>query len=334
MPKQAPDQAQSLAVRYASWFKVGAAVNHRTIATHAELIRQHFNSITAENEMKFESLHPKPDTFDFGPADDILDFAKQNGIQMRGHTLVWHNQTPDWVFQNDSGEVRSRAELLGTMRHHIHTVMGHYQGNLYCWDVVNEAVSDEGETLLRPSRWREQVGEDYLAQAFWYAHEADPEAQLFYNDYNETNPAKREKIYRLVKDLLDQGVPIHGIGLQGHFKLDGIVLDEVKAAIERYASLGVRLQVTELDISLYDLGDRRKDITHPDPERLAQQAERYEELFDLFRQYASAIDAVTTWGVADDETWLDDFPVKGRKDWPLLFDVQHQPKPALAHLLR
>ncbi len=231
MPEEDAGEIQSLAKQYAPWFKIGAAVNHRTISSHRDLIRTHFNSVTAENEMKFESLHQRPDTFNFHDADDILDFAEAHNIAMRGHTLVWHNQTPRWVFQDENGHPRGRAELLGTMRHHIHSVLRHYHGRVYCWDVVNEAVTDEGDTLLRSSPWLEQVGDDYLAQAFWYAHEVDASAQLFYNDYNETNPIKREKIYRMVKGLLDQEVPVHGIGLQGHFKWNAIVIDDVKAAI-------------------------------------------------------------------------------------------------------
>ncbi len=322
----------SLAKAYAPWFKVGAAVNHRTIKSHGPLIVQHFNSVTAENEMKFESLHKRPDSFSFDQADDILDFATSHGIAMRGHTLVWHNQTPSWVFLDDQGRERPRAEMLGIMRYHIHAVVKHYQSKIYCWDVVNEAVADSGDEILRPSPWLKQVGEDYLAQAFWYAYESDNQAALYYNDYNETDPIKREKIYRLVKQLLDQGVPIHGIGMQGHFKLNTINLDHVKAALDRYASLGVRLQITELDISLYDADDRTTDVKSPDPDRLALQADRYGELFALFTEYASVLDAVTLWGVADDENWLDDFPVKGRKDWPLLFDGEHQPKVALKRL--
>jgi endo-1,4-beta-xylanase len=219
------------------------------------------------------------------------------------------------------------------MRHHIHTVLSHFQSRVYCWDVVNEAVADSGEAMLRESPWLDQVGDDYVAQAFWYAHEADPKAQLFYNDYNETDPVKCEKICQLVKGLVEQGVPIHGIGLQGHFKLNAIRLDEVRRAFDRYASLGLRLQVTELDISLYDWGDRRRDLTEPDQDRLEIQAERYQQLFQIFQDYASMLDSVTFWGVADDSTWLDDFPVRGRLDWPLLFDRKQQPKPAFRRLM-
>lgn len=167
-----------------------------------------------------------------------------------------------------------------------------------------------------------------IAKAFEYAHEADPNALLFYNDYNESQPQKRDKIYTLVKSLLEQGVPIHGIGLQAHWNLFDPALDDVRAAIEKYASLGLQLQLTELDISVFRFDDRRTDLAAPEPGMLERQAERYEAVFRLLREYRGVISAVTFWGAADDYTWLDDFPVRGRKNWPFLFDARHRPKPA------
>ena len=257
-----------------------------------------------------------------------------NGMKLRGHTLVWHNQTPNWVFENEAGGKVDRQTLLDRMRAHIHTVVQRYGRTVYAWDVVNEAVTDEGEEWLRPSRWLEGIGEDYLVKAFQYAHEADPHALLFYNDYNECDPGKREKIYRLVKWLQERGAPIHGIGLQAHWNLHRPSLDEIRASIERYASLGVQLQITEMDVSVFDHDDHRTDLTEPTEDLIKRQAERYGQFFDLFREYRDVITGVTFWGATDDYTWLDYFPVRDRKNWPLLFDGNHRPKPAFHSVIR
>lgn len=314
--------AVRLAEAYAPCFRIGAAVNPRTLVSHANLLARHFNSVTAENEMKWASTEPAPGDFRFDAADRMLAFAEAHGMGVRGHTLVWHNQTPSWVFEG------ARAQVLARMRSHVEAVMGRYRGKIYAWDVVNEAVADGGDELLRASRWRDAAGEDYIAEAFWMAHRADPGAQLFYNDYNEMHPQKRAKIHRLVRDLRGQGAPVHGIGLQGHWRLDTPAASDIRAGLELYASLGVRLQVTELDISLHAWDDRSADRAEPDPDRLERQAQRYAEIFAIFREYRSVLDAVTFWGIADDATWLDHFPVRGRKDWPLLFDVHHRAKSA------
>jgi len=185
----------SLHKEYEDYFLMGAAVNPLTIKYQKDLIIKHFNSLTAENEMKFESLQAEEGTFTFDQADQLLSFANEYGKKVRGHTLVWHNQTPDWVFTNKNGNPIDRYTLLERMKTHISTVMERYKGQIYSWDVVNEAVSDSGDNLLRDSKWKDIVGEDFIDKAFEYAHLADPNALLFYNDYNESNPEKREKIY-------------------------------------------------------------------------------------------------------------------------------------------
>ncbi|MEC0368820.1 endo-1,4-beta-xylanase [Paenibacillus chibensis] len=314
--------------RFADDFKIGAAVNPLTIVTQQELLTHHFNSITAENEMKFISVHPQEEVYTFEAADELARFARTNGMAMRGHTLVWHNQTPDWLFEDRQGQPVDQAELLKRLRSHIQTVVGRYKQDIYAWDVVNEVIADEGGELLRPSRWLDIAGPDFIGKAFEYAHEADPEAVLFYNDYNESDPLKRDKIYALVKSLLERGVPIHGIGLQAHWNLYDPVLDDIRAAIEKYASLGLQLQLTELDMSVFRFEDRREGLTAPEPGMLERQAERYEAVFKLLREYRDVISSVTFWGAADDYTWLDGFPVPGRKNWPFLFDERHRPKPA------
>jgi len=212
------------------------------------------------------------------------------------------------------------------MRAHIETVVSRYKGKIYAWDVVNEAVSDQRGERLRPSKWLDIIGEDFIAKAFEFAHAADPTALLFYNDYNESVPEKREKIYDLVRSLKEQGVPIHGIGLQAHWNLEQPSIDEIREAIERYASLGMKLHITELDVSVFRFEDRRTDLTEPPEELLVRQADRYRQFFRLFKEYSDSIQSVTFWGAADDYTWLDHFPVRGRKNWPLLFDEKHRPK--------
>ncbi|GGF94916.1 endo-1,4-beta-xylanase [Paenibacillus abyssi] len=316
----------ALCAQYKDYFDIGAAVNLTTIDTQQELLAAHFNSLTAENDMKFERVHPEEGIYTFEAADRIVQFARQHSMKMRGHTLVWHNQTPAWVFTGADGKPADRDTLLARMKSHIETVAGRYKGRIYGWDVVNEVIEDKSDIWLRSSPWLDQIGEDFIAQAFRYAHEADPSAILFYNDYNECHPEKREKIIRLLRMLKEQEVPVHGMGLQGHWNLNGPSLDDIRAAIEGYAALGLQLQVTELDISVFDYNDRRTDLRQPAEEMLAQQAERYGQIFRIFREYKDVITAVTFWGAADDYTWLDDFPVKGRKNWPFVFDEKHQPK--------
>ncbi|MGM0882026.1 MAG: endo-1,4-beta-xylanase [Bacillota bacterium] len=315
-------------------FDIGAAVNTRTIQTQKELLAYHFNSITPENEMKFESLHPSEDTYTFEQADEIASFAKAQGMKLRGHTLVWHNQTSDWLFQDSKGGTIDAETLLDRMKSHIETVMKRYKDSIYAWDVVNEVIADEGAELLRQSKWLDIAGEGFIAKAFEYAHEADPKAVLFYNDYNESNPVKREKIYKLVKGLVERGVPIHGVGLQAHWNIKNPGLDDIRSAIERYASLGLQLQVTEMDVSVFEHDDRRTDLTVPTEQMKELLTERYERFFKLFREYKQHISAVTFWGAADDYTWLDYFPVRSRKNWPLLFDEQQQPKEAFWRVVK
>jgi len=308
-------------------------VNPRTIEKQKELLARHFNSITAENEMKFVSLHPEEDRYAFDAADRLVSFAKSHGMGIRGHTLVWHNQTSDWVFESKGGGAVDRDTLLARLKSHIDTVMTRYKGEIYAWDVVNEAISDKDGEHLRPSKWLGIAGEDFIAKAFEFAHAADPEALLFYNDYNESVPAKREKIYALVQSLKEKGVPIHGVGLQAHWNLERPTLDHIREAIERYASLDVRLHLTELDVSVFVHDDRRTDLKAPTADMLERQAERYGQLFRLLVEYRQHIDSVTFWGAADDYTWLDGFPVRGRKNWPFVFDTNHQPKQSYWNVL-
>ena len=319
-------EVPSLYKVYKDHFVVGAAVNPLTLNSQKELIIKHFNSLTAENEMKFESLQPEEGIFTFNKADQLLSFANVYEKKVRGHTLVWHNQTPEWVFTNKNGSTVDRYTLLERMKTHISTVMDRYKGQIYSWDVVNEAVADTGASLLRDSKWKDIVGEDFIDKAFEYAHLADPSAALFYNDYNESNPEKREKIYSMTKGLVERGVPIHGVGLQAHWNLVSPTLDNIRTAIERYASLGLQIHITEMDVSVFGVDDKRTDVKVPTSEMIAKQTKRYNSFFELLREYSDVITSVTFWGAADDYTWLDDFPIRGRKNWPFLFNQNHQPK--------
>lgn len=320
------EQVPSLHEQFKGDFLIGAAVSPAVLYYSGDFIARHYKSLTAENHMKFALIHPEENRYTFEQADTIVEYARKNGMKLRGHTFVWHNQTPEWVFQEKDGSTVSRETLLLRMKSHIQTVMGRYKNDVYAWDVVNEAVIDGTGERLRQTKWLDIIGEDYIGKAFEFAHETDPKAVLFYNDYNETNPVKRMHIYELVKDLLERGTPIHGIGMQGHWSIYGPSIEEIRDAIELYASLGLQLQVTELDLSMFRHDDRRTDLTAPTAEMLELQRQRYSDIFSLFRQYKDVISSVTFWGAADDHTWLDDFPVRGRKNWPLLFDEKHAPK--------
>ncbi|WP_322907436.1 endo-1,4-beta-xylanase [Paenibacillus campi] len=323
-----------LAQTFRNDFPIGAAVSAQTIHSQRDLLLQQYSSLTAENEMKFISVHPHEHQYTFEQADKIANFARQHELELRGHTFVWHNQTPDWVFHNEQGGKADRATLLARLHQHMETVMGRYGDVIRCWDVVNEAISDEDGTYLRPTPWLEGVGEDYIARAFEMAHAIDPQALLFYNDYNESHPGKCERICRLMRELLDQGVPVHGIGLQAHWNIYDPSLDWIRAAIERYAALGLQLQITEMDVSMFAFEDRRTDLKVPTAEMLRLQEQRYRDYFRLFHEYRDVLTSVTFWGAADDYTWLDGFPVRGRKNWPLLFDEQQQPKPVCYEIVR
>lgn len=319
---------------FAGKFLVGAAVSKYTIEKDQELLKKHFNSITAENEMKPMHMQPEQGKFDFEVSDKMVQFAEDNGMEVRGHTLVWHNQMPRWFFTDENGDDVTRDELLKRMKDHIDAVVTRYKGRIHAWDVVNEAVEDRGEETYRSSKWVDIIGEDFIDYAFKYAHEADPDALLFYNDYNESHPNKREKIYHLVKGMLDRGIPIHGVGLQAHWNLYDPVHQDIEDAIKRYSELGLQLHVTEMDVSMFEFNDERTDVKEPTKEMLHFQAERYERFFDLFTKYSDNVKSVTFWGISDAYTWLDDFPVRGRKNWPFVLDEKGEPKPAYHRIVK
>jgi endo-1,4-beta-xylanase len=328
-------QPKSLKEAYKNYFTIGVAVSPYALKTdEASLIRDHFNSITAENAMKSGPIHPKEDQYHWKDADSIAAFAKRNGFKMRGHTLVWHNQTPDWLFKDNQGNPVTKEVLLQRLKEHIHAVVSRYKGTIYAWDVLNEAISDKPGEYLRKSPWLDICGEEFIAKAFQFAHEADPNALLFYNDYNEIDLSKREKIIRLVTSLKNSGVPIHGIGLQGHWAINEPGREQLENTLRDFSKTGLQLQITELDISVYPKEHNRRerraedDNTAYSSERQKKQEEVYQMCFELFRKYKGNITSVTFWNISDRSSWLDDFPVRGRKDYPLLFDKDLKPKSA------
>ena len=247
------DSTKGLKDYFSKYFTMGVAVSPRSLKTdEAGLVLRNFGSITAENAMKMGPIHPTENSYFWNDADSILAFAKRNGLKIRGHNLCWHNQVPRWIFTNPNGDTVSKEVLLNRLKDHITTVVNRYKGTIYAWDVVNEAISDSPLEYFRNSAWYRICGEEFIAKAFEYAHAADPEALLFYNDYNEINPLKREKIYRLVKGLKEAGVPIHGIGLQGHWAINEPSAEELDNTLRKFAELGMKIQITELDISVYN----------------------------------------------------------------------------------
>ncbi|MDT0690390.1 endo-1,4-beta-xylanase [Salegentibacter sp. F188] len=332
----AEEQEQELGLKdyYSDYFPVGVAVAPNSFEGKSkELILQHYNSITPENVMKMGEIHPEQDRYNWEAADKMADFARENDMKMRGHALVWHQQTGDWIFEAEDGGQVSKEELLKRMKNHIDTVVSRYKGTIYAWDVVNEAISDDPEEFLRKSEWFEILGEEFIIKAFEYAHEADPEAKLFYNDYNAIIPEKRDRIYKLLKMLVDRDVPIDGVGIQGHWSIFDPSEEDLRKAMDMYSSLGLDVQITELDVSIYpwekEQRERRPDESDEFTAELQQkQVDKYKMFFEVFRDYKEVMTGLTFWNISDAYSWLDYYPVEGRKNYPLLFDEDYEPKAA------
>jgi endo-1,4-beta-xylanase len=329
-------------------FLIGAALNEPQFGAGAvspceiDLVKKHFNTISPENVLKWEIVHPHPDEYNFGPADQYVNFGVQNGMFIVGHNLVWHHQTPDWVFTDARGKPLDRAALLRRMHDHIATVMGRYKGKIGGWDVVNEALNDNG--TLRDSSWRKIIGDDYIIQAYRMAHEVDPSAQLYYNDYGLESASKRSGALALARRLRAAGIPLAGVGLQGHYNLEESSLHEIDAAVGAFARVGVKVMITELDVDVLPpvnwsgsaeitLRSRLTKENNPYPNGLPDAVQRalsmrYADLFKLFVRHRGQITRVTFWGVTDADSWLNDWPVPGRTDYPLLFGRGCETKPA------
>jgi len=325
---------------YKSYFPMGVAIRPQSVSgPEAELILKHFVSVTAENAMKMGPIHPKENEYAWSGADAIVAFAEANKLMIRGHTLCWHSQAPDWIFKDAEGKDVTKEVLLKRLKDHINTVVTRYKGKIYAWDVVNEVIDDNDSKYFRESPWYKICGEDFVAKAFEYAHEADPNAILFYNDYNTESPGKRDRIYKMLKGLLDKGVPIHGVGLQAHWSIFSPTEQALRQSIEKFSSLGLKIQFTELDMSVYQSENSRRE-RKPDesdvltPEMEAKQLEQYKMVFKVFRENKDKITGVTFWNVSDKSTWLDNFPVRGRKNYPLLFDTNLKPKKVYWEVVR
>lgn len=325
---------------YQNFFSIGVAVSGRNLTgPDAKLILAQFNSITPENCMKMEVIHPEENRYDWVEADKIADFARTHGLKMRGHTLCWHEQTPPWLFKDSKGNRVTKNVLLQRLKDLIFKVVGRYKDRIYAWDVVNEAIDDSAQNFIRKSEWYKICGEEYIAKAFEYAHQADPKALLFYNDYNAERPEKVERIYRLLKRLVDAKVPIHGVGLQGHWSIFEPSEKELRDAIVKYSSLGLKVQFTELDMSIYPWEKFRRERRQGEsdaltPELAQKQIDQYKMIFKVFRDYKDVINGVTFWNISDKYTWLDNYPVAGRKNYPLLFDQKRKPKKAFWEVVK
>ena len=327
-------------------FRIGTAVSSRQFnerdSTDVAIITRHFNTISPENVLKWAVVHPRPGVYDFTQADQYVAFGERYGMFIVGHTLTWHNQTPKWVFEDSAGHPLTRDALLARLREHIHTVVGRYRGRIGGWDVVNEALNEDG--TMRQSPWFRIIGPDFVARAFAFAREADPAVELYYNDYSLENAPKRAGGVRLVKSLLEEGLKVTAVGMQDHLKMDWPSVAEEDSTIRAFAALGVKVNITELDVDVLPQASRNRtaDVALsaamdpaldpytaglPDSMQFAL-ARRYADIFRVLLAHRDVIDRVTFWGTSDGGSWLNGWPIRGRTSHPLLFDRKGQPKPA------
>lgn len=309
-----------------------------------------FNCLTAENSMKMQYVQPKEGVFNFKPSDALLHIANKAEMEVVGHALVWHHQVPQWIFKDKQGNTVSREVLIQRMKDHIYKVVTRYKGKIKYWDVVNEAVDlkyEDGKQVafLRESPWYKIIGEDYIELAYRFAHEADPDALLLYNDYSMTDLVKTQFVADMVKDLKEKGIPIHGVGMQGHWHLEWPTNSDLRKALDILSEVGVKVSISELDVRVLphpkdtemgaDIRLNVQRLKELDPytdgipdEILKKQAKKYASLFKVFLEYGDLIERVSFWGVVDHHSWLRDWPVKGRTVYPALFDRDYSPKPA------
>lgn len=335
--RSADNGPASLKDAYNGYFTIGVAVNQRNISdpTQIELIKKQFNSITAENDMKSGEVHPSEGVWKWERADKVANFCRQNGIKLRGHCLVWHSQFCNWMFNDKNGKLVKKEVFYARLRDHIHTVVSRYKDIVYAWDVVNEAMSDGGgrgfggnePNPYRQSQLYNLCGDEFIAKAFEYAHEADPNAILFYNDYNAATPAKRDRIYNMVKKMQDAGVPITGIGMQGHYNIYGPSEEDVDAALTKYSELVKHIHITELDIRCNQEMGGQLQFSRGEKSVMpgyisTLQEDQYARIFRVFRKHKDVIDNVTLWNLCDADSWV------GVNNHPLPFDENLKPKKA------
>jgi len=311
------------------------------------IIKKQFSSIVAENCMKSMFVQPQEGKFFFDDADKFVDFGLKNNMFIIGHTLIWHSQLPKWFFSDKNGKDVSPEILKQRMKNHITTVVSRYKGKVKGWDVVNEAILEDGS--YRKSKFYEILGEDFIPLAFQYAQEADPNAELYYNDYNEWYPEKVKTVIKMVEKLKSRGIHIDGVGMQAHVGMDTPSMDEYEKAILAYSNAGVKVNITELEISALpspwgssaNVSDKvayQKEM-NPYTKGLPADVEmkwekRYLDFFSLFLKHQDKIRRVTLWGVTDKQSWKNDFPVKGRTDYPLLFDRKDQEKSLVEKIIK
>ena len=314
---------------------IGVAINQRQFdgadAAAVEIITKQFNQISPENVLKFQPTQPAADRYTFDAADRYVQFGLEHQMQVVGHNLVWHSQTGAWVFQGADGNPADRDTLLARMRDHIRTVVGRYKGKIHGWDVVNEAIDEDGS--MRQSPWQVGIGDDYVAKAFEFAHDADPDAELYYNDFNLEKPAKRAGVIKLVRDLQARKLRIDGIGNQAHWRLETPAIDEIDQALVDLHGTGLKVMYSELDINLLPNTPRGADPATANPyanglpDEIQQQlARRYADVFGVLLKHRDAVTRVTFWGLSDADSWLN----RGRMNYPLLWDRRRQPKPAFS----
>lgn len=330
-------------------FLMGVALNVNQSSgvdtSSIKLVKQHFNSIVAENCMKCEVIHPEEDRYDFTLADQFVSFGEKNGMAVIGHCLIWHSQLAPWFCVDEKGNNVTPEVLKQRMKNHITTIITRYKGRIKGWDVVNEAILEDGS--YRKSKFYEILGEEFIPLAFQYAHEADPDAELYYNDYAMNMPGKREGVVKLVSSLKEKGIRIDAVGMQGHMGMDYPDINEFEQSIVAFAGTGVKVMVTEWDMSALPTVKQSANISdtvayqkmlNPYPETLPDSVSkawnnRMKQFFGLFEKHADVISRVTAWGVSDSDSWKNDFPVKGRHDYPLLFDRNYQPKPFVKEIM-
>lgn len=344
-------EAQGLKDVLGKYFLIGTAINVNQSSGHDSLattvIDKHFNCIVAENCMKPEGMQPTEGKFKWRKAERFVKYAEDHGLTAIGHVLVWHSQTPNWFFKDVEGKPASREMLIERMRTHILTVVGHFKGRIKGWDVVNEAIQDDGS--YRHSPWYQIIGPEYIELAFQFAYEADPNAELYYNDYSMANPAKRKTVCELIRKLKAKGLRIDGVGMQSHNGLGWPDLSEYEASIDAFADCGVKVMITELDLNVLPNPDSfggaevSQDFAYDErlnpyknglPEDVAQRIDkRWLQLFAIYKRHAHQISRVCLWGISDAQSWMNDWPVKGRTAYPLLFDRKYQPKPVIKDII-
>ena len=340
----------SLKTAFQEHFAIGVALNNSVFsgrdAARAELATKHFNRATAENAMKWALIEPSEAEFEFEGSDAFVEFAEARGMQIHGHVLVWHQQTPDWVFLDRSGDPIDRASLLARLEAHMSALSERYGSRIGSWDVVNEAFENSG--ALRPTPWLEIIGSDYIEQAFALADRYFPDAKLVYNDYSLFLSGKRDATIRLVESLRQAGVRIDAVGMQGHYNLERPYREELEATLDAFAAIDLEILVTELDVDVLPratMGADLDDSMPPDPaidpytECVPESvdrtiAARWGELFGVFVSRRDAISGVTFWGLDDSQSWLNNFPAQGRTNYPLLFDRQLRPKSAYVNVVK